>query len=148
MRLGGALVGAALLGACALDTSATSAWEAVETDLRSPSVVISPAARASSARPTVLVYLAGHLRTFLLIAPQMKALLDSMAGGPDGYVVYMHTWDELDHRDAVWWRRVRARALRTGPTAGSGSQLGRACSCSARILYRIPATTMPRAHSA
>lgn len=93
--------------------TAAPSWADVDVDLSASNVVVSPLARTSTERPAMLVYLAGHLRTFLLIAPQMKALFDAIAGA-DGsasgqsYVVYMHTWDELDHGDAVWWRKVRA----------------------------------------
>lgn len=102
-------------GALALPSA--SSWAQIDTDLSAPNVVVSPrAAAAGLERPRLLVYLAGHLRTFLLIAPQMRALLDAIAGeGADArfndrYAVYMHTWDELEHSDAVWWRSVRARA--------------------------------------
>jgi len=76
----------------------------LQPDFASRNVLVSPLAASSTQPPAMLVYLTGHVRTFFSISEQMVALLDATAGG-SSYAVFMHTWDELDHGDSVWWRR-------------------------------------------
>lgn len=53
--------------------------------------------------PAFIVYLCGHLRTFPLISRRMRQQWDTFARGAP-YLVFMHTWSEIDHRRKVWWR--------------------------------------------
>jgi hypothetical protein len=53
--------------------------------------------------PAFLVYLYGHLRSFPLISQRQLEQFDTFAGGAP-YLVFLHAWSELDHREQVWWR--------------------------------------------
>lgn len=53
--------------------------------------------------PAFLVYLSGHLRTHPLIAKRQLTQWDAFAAGKP-YLVFLHTFDELEHGRNVWWR--------------------------------------------
>ena len=53
--------------------------------------------------PAFVVYLCGHLRTFPLLAKRQLEQWDEFAAGAP-YLVYLHTFDSLDHSRRVWYR--------------------------------------------
>lgn len=53
--------------------------------------------------PAFLIYLCGHLRSFPLISVRQRLQWDAMANG-SSYLVFLHTFDEIEHQRTVWWR--------------------------------------------
>ena len=62
-----------------------------------------PAQLESEPAPAFVVYLCGHLRTFPLLAKRQLEQWDEFAAGAP-YLVYLHTFDSLDHSRRVWYR--------------------------------------------
>ena len=57
--------------------------------------------------PSFLVYVYGHLRSFPLISHQQAKQWDAFADGAP-YLIFLHTWDRIDHGHHVWWRKAGA----------------------------------------
>lgn len=53
--------------------------------------------------PSFLLYVFGHLRTYPLISGRIRRQWDSFSEGAP-YLVFLHTWSELDHSQRVWYR--------------------------------------------
>ncbi|KAK3271878.1 hypothetical protein CYMTET_19798 [Cymbomonas tetramitiformis] len=52
-------------------------------------------------RPAFLIYMYGHLRSFSLLSNKLKEIWDAFSEGKP-YVVFLHTWDEIDHSAKAW----------------------------------------------
>ena len=64
--------------------------------------------------PKFLLYMYGHLRTFHLLSRRHLKQWDDFAEGGD-YLVFIHTWDELDHNEQVWYKAPGENDVRSFP---------------------------------
>lgn len=60
--------------------------------------------------PAFLVYLCGHMRSFPLISARQRLQWDTLADGAS-YLIFVHTWHQIDHQQTVWYRRDPNAAL-------------------------------------